>query len=235
MKRLLPLTLICLLLSLPFSALTVSGADAFFSAAPANTLGGTCSKVGATAKIGTASAVCAKVGKKQIWQKAKVKAPSVSTSPSSTNTPSASSTPSQTPTLKPVPTSSGTSAVVAQNSYEINVSARTWSWSFSYLVNGSKDLRKGVTPILYIPLGKVVNLSLRSSDDPHGFWVPGLSLEKEVTAAETSHIAFTAKNIDKFPGACSIDCGRDHTLMTFTVEVLSEADFLKYLTTLKTS
>ena len=222
MKRFLPLVGLCLALSIP-----LSGAYALSMAGKPNSLGGACTKVGAKATIGSNSATCTKVGKKLIWQKSKVLTPKVTPTP----TPSKTATPTPTPT--PTQSASTPALPTSQSEYEINVNAKTWNWSFAYFLAGVKEPRNGANATLFIPQGKAINLNLLSSDTSHGFWVPGLSLAKEVDAGARGTLKFTANNLGKFPGMCNIECGRGHSGMTFTVEVISEADYLKFLTTLK--
>ena len=228
MKRSLSLVGLCILLSIP-----LSGASALSMAAKPNSLGSACAKVGAKATIGSNSTICTKVGKKLIWQKSKVLVPKVSTAPTNSASPTSTPTPSKTAT--PTQSASTPALPTSQSEYEINVNAKTWSWSFAYFLAGAKEPRKGPTPTLFIPQGKTINLNLLSSDTSHGFWVPGLSLAKEVVAGATGSLKFTADNLGKFPGICNIECGRGHSGMTFSVEVISETDYLKFLTTLKAS
>ncbi|MCX6429378.1 MAG: hypothetical protein NTX12_00060 [Actinobacteria bacterium] len=223
MKRLLPLAL--LLAMLPLST-----ADAASRAAKPPALGGVCSKVNAVSKSGAVSLVCHKVGKKLIWQKVGVSAPK--TTPSSS--PSSTQSPSQTPAPSPKPGATVTiSAISPASSYEINVNAKQFSWSFSYAVAGEKSPRLGTEPTLYLPVGKPVQLNISSTDTSHGFWIPAFSLDKEAAAGTIAHLNITADKVGKFPGACNIQCGRGHPGMTFTAEVVSETDYLKIIGGLK--
>ena len=86
---------------------------------------------------------------------------------------------------------------------------------------------------LFLPQGKIVHILLKSNDVSHGFWIPGLNIDKEASPDSTTRIDITSEKIGTFPGACNIQCGRGHTGMKFSVEVVSQADYLKYLGTLK--
>ncbi len=199
------LTLLSFLLLICLSA----PSDAF----AANSVGGACKKAHAVSKIGTVQVVCTKVGKKLIWK-------------SATRAPAAQQS---SPALSPTPTPSPTAiaAGVAKNSDQVRVDASSWSFSFVYTLD-DKSTRKSST--LFIPQGKVFHFSLaNSADTSHGFWIPGLSLNKEAVPGETSRFDFTAEKVGTYPGLCNIVCGRGHSGMTFTAQVVSDADFLKAL------
>jgi len=229
MKRLLPLAL--LLAMLPLST-----ADAASRAAKPPVVGGLCTKANAVSKSGSISLICHKVGKKLIWQKALASTPKTTPTSTPSATPSSTQSPSQTPAPSPKPGATvTTSAIPPASSYEINVNARQFSWSFTYSVAGEKTPRLGTEPTLYLPVGKPVQLNISSTDTSHGFWIPALALDKEAASGTTAHVNITADKIGKFPGACNIQCGRGHTGMTFTAEVVSESEYLKIIGGLKAS
>lgn len=190
-----------------------------------NSSGSKCTKVGSVAKSGTAQVKCIKTGKKLLWQKV-------------VKTQATPPTPSTSPSAKPPSGQTQTPAVVpaAQNEYEVNARGTAWSWSFSYQLDGSKSvlLSDSSHPsVLYIPQGKPVHINLKSNDVSHGFWVPGLGIDKEASPDSTARIDITAEKTGIFPGACNIQCGRGHTGMKLSVEVVTETEYLKYLSTLK--
>ncbi len=200
-------------------------ANAFSSGKVVNSPGTKCSKVGSVAKSGVTQVKCVKSGKKLIWQKVvKAKAPSPTSSVSPKPTPAQSATPA-TASIPP-----------AQNEYEVNAKATQWSYSFSYLVNASKtplNSDSSHSTVLYLPQGKLVHILLKSNDVSHGFWIPGLGVDREASPDATTRVDITAEKTGTFPGACNIQCGRGHPGMTFSVVVVSQAEYLKYLSTLK--
>lgn len=187
------------------------------SVAAANAPGSKCTKIGALTKSGTTSLKCVKSGKKLIWQKAAV------AQAKSTSTPA--------PKLSPA-----TSKPTTQETYAINVNSNQWSWEFSYSKTDTKaNLRAAPSdwPVLYIPEGKLVRFTLTSADVPHGFSIPGLMIDVKISPDAASHLEFTADKVGTYPGRCSISCGREHSAMIFTVKVVTPAEYLTYLSTLK--
>ncbi|MBC7463965.1 MAG: cytochrome c oxidase subunit II [Actinobacteria bacterium] len=202
------------------------------SFAATDRVGGPCKTINQKIKIETFSATCTKVGSKLIWKKSLgTKASSPSAAPkkkAATPNPSATS-PSPKTKLAPVAST--------QSAYAINVSTGSWFFNFSYLLDGVKGALKSdpaKSKILFLPVGKLVQLTLtNSSDVTHGFWIPGLLIDKETLPGNKANVEFTPDKVGTYPSSCNISCGRGHATMTFTVEVVSEADYLKYLAGLK--
>lgn len=207
-------------LSLPF---TLASASAPHMAAKAP--GSKCLKVGAVAQSHGMRVKCVKSGKKLLWRKVIKKA---ATLPKHSNSPSAKPTAGQTQTSSALPT--------AQSEYEVNVNAKAWSWSFSYQLNGGKSALASDpshASVLFIPQGKPVHINLKSNDVSHGFWIPGLGIDREASPDSVARIDITAEKTGTFSGACNIQCGRGHAGMKLLVEVVPETEYLKYLSTLK--
>jgi len=205
-------------------ALGILAAPTAFSAPhSAAKAGGACTKLGAVAKTKIASFKCLKSGSKLIWHAVKTaKSAPVKSTPAATN----SATPTAAASLLP-----------AQSSYDITVAAHQWSFDFTYMVDGKKAplaSAAGDSSILFIPQGKVVHFSLTSADTTHGFWIPDLLINSAMDPGTTSHLDFTASKIGTFIGRCNVSsCGRGHAGMSFTVKVVSQDDYLKYLSSLK--
>ena len=197
----------------------VAGASSASFAAPkiSNKLGGTCQKVNLKAKIGSADVVCTKVGKKLSWQKS-----SVSASPSTSKA-------GKAPVTFALPT--------AQSAYTVQVKTGSWFFDFTYSLDGIKGVLKSdptKSKVLFLPVGKLVQIELNNvSKEAHGFWIPGLLVDKEILPGNKANLEFTPDKIGAYPGSCNIQCGRGHPSMTFGVEVVSESDYLKYLSGLK--
>lgn len=213
-------------IALVFSSATIALAlitapQAFASTKAASKVPGhTCPKVGSSAKYGSHTIKCVKSGKKLIWQIVKTSKP---------GTPKPSTSPSATPTAS-------AASLPAQSAYDVTVASSQWNFSFTYFVDGSKSAKHsapGDSSVLYIPEGKLVHFTLTSADVSHGFWIPGLSIDSSMDPGVTGHLDFTASKTGTFPGRCNVtSCGRGHAGMAFTVKVVSQDDYLKYLSSL---
>jgi cytochrome c oxidase subunit 2 len=122
--------------------------------------------------------------------------------------------------------------------HDIKVNGMQWSWQFTYPEAGPHATITGTPqqrPVLYLPQGERVRLDLTSSDVVHGFWIPAFMIQLQNLPGVTNHLEFTANKRGDFPGRCNILCGRDHSLMQFTVRVVTSAQYRDYITTLKAS
>lgn len=122
--------------------------------------------------------------------------------------------------------------------HNISVNAIQWSWQFTYPEAGPNATITGTPqqrPILYLPQGERVRFSLTSSDVVHGFWIPAFMIQLQNLPGVTNHLEFTANTLGDYPGRCNILCGRDHSLMLFTVRVVTPAQYRDYINTLKAS
>lgn len=205
-----------------------------FAASTTNKMGGQCKVLNQKVKIGSVSALCSKAGKKLVWIKSPTaKQTSAGKPSSSSGEPSTSPSATATPAAK----ASSAPAVASQSAYSISVSAGSWFFNFAYSIDGVKTSLKSdpaKSKVLLLPVGKPVQLNLtNSADTAHGFWIPSLLIDKEILPGNKATVEFTPDKIGTYSASCNIQCGRDHFKMIFSVEVVSEADYLKYLTTLK--
>lgn len=122
--------------------------------------------------------------------------------------------------------------------HTIDVNGMQWSWQFTYPEAGPHATVTGTPqqpPVLYLPQGQRVRFNLTSSDVVHGFWIPAFMIQMQNLPGVTNHLEFTANKLGDYPGRCNILCGRDHSLMLFTVRVVTPAQYQDYINTLKAS
>jgi cytochrome c oxidase subunit II len=103
-------------------------------------------------------------------------------------------------------------AVAPPNAYEIQVTARTWSWSFTY-PNGA------VTSELHVPIDVPIRLVLSSDDVIHSFFVPAFRLKRDAVPGRFNRMWFTATRAGTYDVFCAEYCGRDHSEMRTIVVV----------------
>lgn len=126
-----------------------------------------------------------------------------------------------------------TLATPPANSYQIDVIAKQWSWTFKY-PNGA------ISEDLVVPVDRPVKLVLRSDDVLHSLYIPDFRVKKDVVPARYNVLWFqatTATTWEKVAGEeqlqpkefhrlyCTEYCGKDHSRMNRRVVVLNEADF----------
>jgi cytochrome c oxidase subunit 2 len=112
------------------------------------------------------------------------------------------------------------------DSYEIQVIAQKWSWSFQY-PNGYIDSD------LHVPADKNIYLVMTSNDVIHSLYIPAFRLKMDVVPGRYNKTWFNA--ID--PGSekkeynlfCAEYCGDKHSTMTAKVIVHPSGEFEKWL------
>jgi cytochrome c oxidase subunit 2 len=112
----------------------------------------------------------------------------------------------------------------------VDVTAFRWSWQFRYpghniTINGTPT----EPPTLVVPLGKMTQINLYSSDIVHSFWVPEFLFKRDATPGYTMHFDLTPTRPGVFDGKCAEYCGLDHALMTFSVKVVPAATYDRWL------
>ncbi len=109
------------------------------------------------------------------------------------------------------------------NSIDIKVLAQQWFWTFTY-PNGA------VSKTLYLPLDRPVRFEMTSNDVLHGFWIPALSVQRDVIPGRIITTWVEATRLGKFHLQCSEYCGDGHSRMISPVIV---EPYSKYLADIK--
>jgi len=102
----------------------------------------------------------------------------------------------------------------------LQVVGHRWWWEFDY-----PDLGIATANELHIPVGTTVQISLKSVDVIHSFWVAELSGKTDVIPGQHNTMWITADKVGVYLGQCAEFCGTEHALMRFKVFVDSQADF----------
>jgi cytochrome c oxidase subunit 2 len=92
--------------------------------------------------------------------------------------------------------------------------------------NGSDDL---ISSVLTLPVGREVDLRLRSLDVIHGFFVPAMRLKQNAVPGLVLHIHFTPTVIGTYPILCSQVCGLGHQRMQAQMRVVSAHDYQDWM------
>ena len=113
----------------------------------------------------------------------------------------------------------------AQETLPIVVECRQFYWRYVY--------ENGVVAIdrLRIPVDRLIDLDITaaSNDVVHSFWVPALMGKLDAIPGNHNHLKFRATRTGVFEGRCGELCGIQHSAMNFDVEVVSQAEFDRWL------
>ncbi|MBN8530399.1 MAG: cytochrome c oxidase subunit II [Alphaproteobacteria bacterium] len=127
----------------------------------------------------------------------------------------------------------------------IKVVGHQWYWSYEYPDHGGfgydstmvedKDLKPGQFRLLevdhpiVVPVDRTVRVQLTAADVIHAFAVPAFGIKKDAMPGRLNETWFKADKLGTYYGQCSELCGVRHGFMPIKVQVVSEADFLKWV------
>ena len=132
----------------------------------------------------------------------------------------------------------------AEPDVKIQVIGKQWGWDFNYQdedvytagIQGQPDvdgpagsLVQSEIPTLVLPVGKKIELTLDARDVIHSFWVVDFLYKKDMIPGKTNYMSVVPERIGTYSGKCAELCGEYHSLMLFTVKVVSEADYGAYI------
>jgi len=86
-----------------------------------------------------------------------------------------------------------------------------------------------VTGTMYLPVDREVDVSLRSVDVIHSFFVPNLRFKQDAVPGLNIHLHFKPTAIGEYEILCAELCGLGHYKMHGMVHVVSQEDFDKWL------
>lgn len=128
---------------------------------------------------------------------------------------------------------------------QIEVFGKRWAWDFNYVTDNAystgvqADFRADGSvdtdnlPVLVLPVDKSIEIEIQSRDVIHSFWVVDFLYKKDMIPGKSNYMYFTPTEIGTFKGKCAELCGEYHSLMLFTVEVVSEEDYEAYIASQK--
>jgi len=108
----------------------------------------------------------------------------------------------------------------AASDLNLQVVGHRWWWEFDY-----PDLGIATANELHVPVGTTVQISLKSVDVIHSFWVPQLSGKTDVIPGQNNTMWLKGDQVGTYLGQCAEFCGTEHAMMRFKVVVESQADF----------
>ncbi|SEF38459.1 cytochrome c oxidase subunit 2 [Amycolatopsis pretoriensis] len=126
---------------------------------------------------------------------------------------------------------------------KVQVVAFQWNWEFKYEDESAKKAdgqqvstvgSSGEIPLLVLPVGKVVQYDLISTDVIHSFWVPEFHFKRDVMPNpdknnQDSSFQNTIDREGSFVGRCAELCGTYHSVMNFEVRALSADKYDQYI------
>jgi cytochrome c oxidase subunit 2 len=98
----------------------------------------------------------------------------------------------------------------------LEVTGHQWWWEVRYLdSNPSQEF--STANEIRIPVGKIVEINLRSDNVIHSFWVPALAGKTDVIPGQENKTWIEADRPGVYRGQCGEYCGQQHAHMGFEV------------------
>lgn len=109
----------------------------------------------------------------------------------------------------------------------IEVTGRQFWWEVIYFPqNGSPVLSANE---IRLPVGERVELTLKSGDVIHSFWIPALGGKMDMIPGRTNRLSLLATRAGSFRGPCAEYCGTSHALMALVAVAMEPAEFRQWL------
>jgi cytochrome c oxidase subunit 2 len=112
----------------------------------------------------------------------------------------------------------------ASNTLHIDVQAQQFEWTFSY-----PEANGATSPVLYLPNNRSVELTMRSLDVIHAFFVPQFRLNEDIVPGMVTYLHVTPDRVGTYPLICNELCGLGHSLMRSEAVVLPPKQFDHWL------
>ena len=108
------------------------------------------------------------------------------------------------------------------------VTAKQFEWNVTYAgpdgVTGTADDISTLN-IMHVPVDRAVNITLRSEDVLHSFFLPDMRVKQDAVPGMDITVWFEATAPGAYPIGCAELCGNLHTTMGGTLNVYEAADF----------
>jgi cytochrome c oxidase subunit 2 len=115
-------------------------------------------------------------------------------------------------------------SVAGEGALRIEVTGHQWWWRVHYL-DDSGRVDFATANEIHIPAGLPVDLTLRSADVIHSFWVPTLAGKLDMIPGRANRMRLTAAAPGTYRGQCAEYCGGPHGFMAFLVIAQPPAEF----------
>jgi cytochrome c oxidase subunit 2 len=116
---------------------------------------------------------------------------------------------------------------VAADPLTIKITGHQWWWQIEYDdLTPSKTFQTGNE--FHLPVGRPVQLILRSADVIHSFWFPNLQGKKDLIPGKVTTLWLQPDRAGSFRGQCAEFCGYQHAHMGLVATLESPEEFAKW-------
>jgi cytochrome c oxidase subunit 2 len=112
------------------------------------------------------------------------------------------------------------------NEMRINVTGQQFAWTYEYPQSGGKPIKSSQ---LYLPKDRPVRFYVKALDVIHDFWVPAFRMKVDAVPGIETRYRITPSRLGTYPVVCAELCGLGHSVMRSTANVVTPADFDKWI------
>jgi cytochrome c oxidase subunit 2 len=122
------------------------------------------------------------------------------------------------------------------------VSGKMWFWTYKYPDRGDFSFNAsmlegagagptepGAYDHIVVPVGKTVRIVAAANDVIYSWDIPSIGARIEALPGQTEQSWFTAVDEGRYFGTCSELCGLPHTFRPIEIEVVSQAQFDRWV------
>jgi cytochrome c oxidase subunit 2 len=117
---------------------------------------------------------------------------------------------------------------------KIKVTGHQWWWEIQYQDPTPSQMVTTANEI-HVPVGKLVEFLLQSTDVIHSFWAPNFNGKKDLVPGHPTTISFKAQKAGTYGGQCAEFCGAQHAHMRFVIMLQPQAEFNSWLSSQRAS
>ena len=111
---------------------------------------------------------------------------------------------------------------------ELRITGHQWWWQVESRMGDSTEWFATANEF-HIPVGRPVDVELRTADVIHSLWVPRLQGKVDLVPGHVNHILLQADKPGRYPGSCAELCGLQHAHMRLVVVADEPKDFAIWL------
>jgi cytochrome c oxidase subunit 2 len=118
-------------------------------------------------------------------------------------------------------------AAAPEGTLRVHVVGEQWWWRVTYAGPSGEPVE--LANELWLPAGRPVELRLETRDVIHSLWIPALGGKMDMIPGRRTRLLLHPTRTGTFRGICAEYCGASHAWMLFTVRVVDEAEFTRWL------
>jgi len=114
-----------------------------------------------------------------------------------------------------------------RDALRVEVVGEQWWWRVRYL-DERGFARFETANEIRVPVGRPVEVTLRSNDVIHSFWVPQLAGKMDMIPGKVNRMRMQAREPGVYRGQCAEFCGGPHAMMAFYVVAHDDEDYRRW-------